>query len=306
MSSHDSVFLYAAGSVRNRFRLSGIGSLILMLAMAFSFTACGGTKLVLPQLQTQPAQVVGVLSATLQEYCDGEPISRAFLMEGQFDLFNIIVCLENQQFTKTSQQSVDDVPSAEKSYRINLELADGNTRTLYFYAKEDKQYIEEPYAGIYVGNPPDWCAPYWDAFTQKDYLMLSLVAAFGSEHYPHIEKVPQQERYPLLPAYNGAGKAVRVDIYDNHDETVRHPPFDDPLWKIPENRLAERAEDVRYVVEVSHVTGSIKGYWVDENGKTVGTERDNSSYTTIYDLVTGSITKIDDGNGLDAFFANVD
>lgn len=48
----------------------------------------------------------------------------------------------------TKEESVQDVPDAEQYGKIILESKE-DERTLYYYEREGKYYIEEPYVGIY-------------------------------------------------------------------------------------------------------------------------------------------------------------
>lgn len=48
----------------------------------------------------------------------------------------------------TKEESVQDVPDAEQYGRIIL-VSKEDERTLYYYEREGKYYIEEPYVGIY-------------------------------------------------------------------------------------------------------------------------------------------------------------
>lgn len=48
----------------------------------------------------------------------------------------------------TKEESVQDVPDAEQYGKIILE-SKADERTLYYYEREGKYYIEEPYVGIY-------------------------------------------------------------------------------------------------------------------------------------------------------------
>ena len=48
----------------------------------------------------------------------------------------------------TKEESVQDVPNADQYGRIVL-VSKEDERTLYYYEREGKYYIEEPYVGIY-------------------------------------------------------------------------------------------------------------------------------------------------------------
>ena len=48
----------------------------------------------------------------------------------------------------TNEESAQDVPNADQYRRIVL-VSKEDERTLYYYEREGKYYIEEPYVGIY-------------------------------------------------------------------------------------------------------------------------------------------------------------
>ena len=48
----------------------------------------------------------------------------------------------------TNEESAQDVPNADQYGRIVL-VSKEDERTLYYYEREGKYYIEEPYVGIY-------------------------------------------------------------------------------------------------------------------------------------------------------------
>mgnify|MGYP001638864515 FL=1 len=50
--------------------------------------------------------------------------------------------------TSKKEESTQDVPDVDKYGKIVL-MSKENEKTLYYYEKKDKYYIEEPYVGIY-------------------------------------------------------------------------------------------------------------------------------------------------------------
>lgn len=50
--------------------------------------------------------------------------------------------------TSKKEESIQDVPDVDKYGKIVL-MSKENEKTLYYYEKKDKYYIEEPYVGIY-------------------------------------------------------------------------------------------------------------------------------------------------------------
>lgn len=87
-----------------------------------------------------------------------------------------------------------------------------------------------------------------------------------------------------MPGYNGAGKVIILN-------TVKGKLADWSTFRIPEELVAARAEDVRYLLLVDQVKEVRTGYWVSvETGETVGDAYDVYSFAAIYDLETGETT----------------
>lgn len=59
---------------------------------------------------------------------------------------DIVKVINSAEFTK--EESVQDVPDAEQYGKIIL-VSKEDERTLFYYEREGKYYIEEPYVGIY-------------------------------------------------------------------------------------------------------------------------------------------------------------
>ena len=50
----------------------------------------------------------------------------------------------------TNQSSINDVPNVEGYITINLSCSDGGVKTVFFYEKDGKEYVEQPYQGVYT------------------------------------------------------------------------------------------------------------------------------------------------------------
>ena len=61
------------------------------------------------------------------------------------DFMTILTDMES-----TSQSSINDVPNVEGYITINLNCSDGSVKTVFFYEKNGKEYVEQPYQGIYM------------------------------------------------------------------------------------------------------------------------------------------------------------
>lgn len=62
------------------------------------------------------------------------------------DNVEIVKVINSAESTK--EESVQDVPDAEQYGKIIL-VSKEDERTLYYYEREGKYYIEDPYVGIY-------------------------------------------------------------------------------------------------------------------------------------------------------------
>ena len=91
-----------------------------------------------------------------------------------------------------------------------------------------------------------------------------------------------------MPGYNGAGKAIILNMKEG--KVVEWSTF-----RIPEELVAARAEDVRYMVLVDELEKIITGYWVNsETGEKVSDAYDTYYFAAVYDLETGETTVFDE------------
>ena len=49
----------------------------------------------------------------------------------------------------TSLWSINDAPTVKEYIMINLNCCDGTIKTVFFYEENGKEYVEQPYQGIY-------------------------------------------------------------------------------------------------------------------------------------------------------------
>lgn len=49
----------------------------------------------------------------------------------------------------TSRWSINDGPTVKEYIIINLDSCDGTIKTVFFYEENGKEYVEQPYQGIY-------------------------------------------------------------------------------------------------------------------------------------------------------------
>ena len=112
---------------------------IISLIVVFLLSACSSQKvadpIVLPELGdlTSISVVSGDITAT--------SIDKQWMA----DIMTILKDMES-----TSQSSINDVPNVEGYITINLNCSDGSVKTVFFYEENGKEYVEQPYQGIYM------------------------------------------------------------------------------------------------------------------------------------------------------------
>ena len=112
---------------------------IISLIVVFLLSACSSQKvadpIVLPELGdlTSISVVSGDITAT--------SIDKQWMA----DIMTILTDMES-----TSQSSINDVPNVEGYITINLNCSDGSVKTVFFYEENGKEYVEQPYQGIYI------------------------------------------------------------------------------------------------------------------------------------------------------------
>lgn len=112
---------------------------IISLIVVFLLSACSSQKvadpIVLPELGdlTSISVVSGDITAT--------SIDKQWMA----DIMTILTDMES-----TSQSSINDVSNVEGYITINLNCSDGSVKTVFFYEENGKEYVEQPYQGIYM------------------------------------------------------------------------------------------------------------------------------------------------------------
>ncbi len=279
----------------------GHKSFWLITVLLVLLTACNNTKLNLPVMED-------IATATIREYCNGTPVSREItLSKDSIGLLNYFIKLRDygkyKQYRKTIKKSVSDVPTVEKSFRIRLELVSGEVRTFYIYATGNKEYIEEPHIGIYK----------YLYTINSLYRSLTRESSLGGHAYLYISLSDAffGENYSILQEYNGAAKAIFMEFKSGGDDTNDNP-LSWPSRYIPEARVAERAEDVRYIVAY-YDKATYSGYWyVPSTGKRLGNSYDHTYDLIIHDLIKkettsmGNISFGDASSVLEKYFSNAE
>ncbi|NMA25970.1 MAG: DUF5301 domain-containing protein [Clostridiales bacterium] len=246
-----------------------IGLLCLLLALSF-FGCSGGKKLELPTYAE-------LQSITVQEVENGQPVSREVSLDDDLEFYQSNYPDDQYFSVKDYKQITDEskIPASEKSIAYRFTETGGNTRLLKIFSDDKYDYIEEPGIGVWRAKRPQ---KQWTqyALSYKKYSDKSWTQAFLDN--------AADKNFTLLPEYNGAAKAIFVDI---SEETVSD-------WVerfIPEAFAASRAEDVRYVVLCEVASKVYEGYWyVPETGERLDDSHDTQYRATAYDLVTGDTT----------------
>ncbi len=125
-------------------------TLIISLAVVVIFAAAaialtfGGSARKVPVLLPQSNEVTGI---TIEQTNEGESLG-AIRISQKEDVEKLLNALASTD--KTLRESVNDTPSRDSYFQIDIESPD--TQRLYLYSDGGKYYIEEPYAGIYRTN----------------------------------------------------------------------------------------------------------------------------------------------------------
>lgn len=115
---------------------------IISLIVVCLLSACSSQKvadpIVLPEAEdlTSISVVSGDITATSTD------------KQWMADFMAILTDME-----ATSQSSITEDPNVEGEIMINLKCSDGSGKTVFFYEKNGKEYVEQPYQGIYMPAP---------------------------------------------------------------------------------------------------------------------------------------------------------
>ena len=175
-------------------------------------------------------------------------------------------------FEKT--KSNRPVEGQEKSFVYRFRLKDGTERDFSIFSDEKFDYIEESGIGLWRYQRGEHEASNYTS-SQTTYRQETYNQAFGQHTADH--------EFTILPGYNGAGKVISLSM-----ETGK--PDEWSTFRIPEELVAARAEDVRYLLIVDEIKMKY-GIWVSvETGEKVGDAYDTFYSSSIYDLETGEVT----------------
>ena len=173
-------------------------------------------------------------------------------------------------FEKT--KSSRTVEGQEKSFLYRFWLKDGTERDFSIFSDEKFDYIEESGVGRWRYQRGKHEASNY-AYSQTTYQQETFNQAFGQH--------AADRTFTIMPGYNGTGKAIILAMKDGKVEEWT-------TFRIPDELIAVRAEDVRYLVLVDELEKIITGEWVTiETGEKVGDAYETYYFAAIYDLETG-------------------
>ena len=213
-------------------------------------------------------------SITVQEIENGQPVSREVTLYDELHprLYTSpdYIRFDTDGFRQITNES--QITSADKCIAYRFIEKSGNSRLLNIYSDEKYNYIEEPGIGVWREKRPQ---------NQWTLYELSYDVYEDNSWAQAFLNTAKDKIFTLLPEYNGAEKAIFVDISEE--------PVNDWVERfIPEAFAASRAEDVRYVVLCEVASKTYEGYWyVPETGEELGDSYEVEYKATVYDLATG-------------------
>lgn len=247
----------------------------LQFFICLALCSCGGTALVLPAFEN-------LTEITIQEYQGDTPIgievSTGFTYT--YDSNNPgQTYFYNPRHNDWKQITNDkNIPPKDTSLLYRFTDTEGNITEVFLYGNDKYNYLELPGKGIWrqttVNNGKRF------PHQMEVYRDLEFTRCFAE---PAVNG-----QLALLDTYNGAGKAVWVDI---SGESV------DDWWDryIPDEWKAERPEDVRYVIVRGLRSKTYSGYWYDpRTGEKVSDAYEITFSLAAYDLLTGEEVVFED------------
>ena len=258
-------------------------------------------------------------SFTVQEYVNGEPVSREIPYDvdewSSYDPDDLVFAAWSGE--PSDLKKVDEEANADSSLALKyrLTMTDGSELEFFVYiVPQWAVYFQKADGELwrFRGDRPEEC--FTSAYT--GYQWRSFRLAF--------EDQIETRSFQILPEYNGTGKALVIEdrsaVADDPDNGAYQPrfEFEDVYWDgwdgTPSLQLphykgywqeddygAVRPEDVRYVVVYEAVDSEVDGYWVDSSGNYVSSSSSDVFVCTVYDLVTGQTATFSEGEDASIF-----
>ena len=245
-------------------------------------------------------------SITVQEYVNGEPVSREIAYDPEQwagnDPDDSAFCMWNTDIWALEREDDQGKADTTQALRYRLTKTDGTDLEFYVYMLRDSgaTYFQKPDGELWR-DKSEFSS---DSFTDEYgvYQHISFDQAFGSQL--------ESRDFQMLPEYNGTAKALVIEDYsavtDDSNDTPHEPKIEceDVYWdgwdgvaslQLPhyqgywgeDDYGAIRPEDVRFVVIYEAIDVEIDGHWVDSSGNHVSNSYRYTYQGTIYDLATG-------------------
>ena len=256
-------------------RKSMLPVFVLCLFMSFLLAGCGGEELILPAK-------ADLKNITIQEYSGDRPVSMEVTMPVPYDPsspnnFPGGTYFYNPGYSDWKQvTNSKKIPAKQTSLRYVFTEKNGTDTEVFLYKDGKYKYLELPGKGVW--REEDGANGFLSEM--KSYRSLQFNKCFGEPAAAGDLKLPDN--------YNGAGKAVWVDLSGEQDTE---------WWDrgIPEDRKAERPEDVRYVVVAELKSKEYIGYWYDTTTGEHTSDSYDVRFTVVgYDLMTGEEKTVED------------
>lgn len=247
----------------------------ICLVSMLLLSACGGGR-------EPPVPAYEELSEiTMQEYMGDEPagmeLSTGFSYDPEFYSFPGGTYFYNPGYSDWKQITNEKKwPPRKNSILLRFTDKSGATTRVFLFDDEKYDYLEIPDAGVWRERKDNINNRMSGEL--KTYQELQFSQCYAKPVLSH-------ERPSLPENYNGAGKAIMVDIGEGELSIWDH------WWDdfIPDERSAERAEDVRYVFVLEVLDKEYIGYWyVQGTGQRLHNSYEYTYGLRLYDLVTES------------------
>ena len=254
-----------------------VPAMVFCLLLCALLGACGSEE---PDLPFEK----DLSDITIQEYMGDDPVSMEVAMHYTYNpplgrqdetLFYVSGHSDWKRITNEKK-----IPVREKSLLFRFIDRNGEITEAFLFEDEKYSYLE--LAGRNVWR---------ERKNQNNRLMSFYAERYKSLEFQQCYEQPLLDnQLSLLDTYNGAGKAIWVDV---SGEAIV-----DGQWGrcIPAGWRAEHAEDVRFVIAARLRSKQYLGYWYNPGtGERLDDAYDKKFTVVAYDLLKGDEVIIEDG-----------